>query len=75
VEIPSGEITYYPYLVKISSSTSCCARGAALLARPHVLVDFMVGGMSPAGPIRGNLECLRAGRRHLGAPLLDIALF
>ena len=45
---------------------------------PHVLVDFMMGGMSTTGPlavIRGNLECLRARRRHLGAPLLDAALF
>lgn len=45
---------------------------------PHVLVDFMMGGMSTTGPlavIRGNLECLRARRRHLGAPFLDAALF
>jgi glycosyltransferase len=45
---------------------------------PHVLVDFLVGGMSTTGPgavIRGNLECLRARRRHLGAPWLDAALF
>lgn len=45
---------------------------------PHVLVDFMVGGMSTTGPaavIRGNLECLRARQKHLGAPLLDMALF
>lgn len=44
---------------------------------PHVLVDFLVGGMSTAGPaavIRGNLECLRARQRHLGAPILDAAL-
>ena len=45
---------------------------------PHVLVDFLVGGMSTTGPgavIRGNIECLRARRRHLGTPLLDTALF
>lgn len=45
---------------------------------PHVLVDFMVGGMSTTGlaaVVRGNLECLRARRRHLGTPLLDMALF
>ena len=45
---------------------------------PHLLVDFMVGGMSTTGlgaVIRGNLECLRARRRHLGAPPLDTALF
>jgi hypothetical protein len=45
---------------------------------PHVLVDFMVGGMSTTGPaavIRGNLECLRARQKYLGAPLLDMALF
>jgi len=45
---------------------------------PHVLVDFMMGGMSTTGPlavIRGNLECLRARQRHLGAPLVDAALF
>ncbi len=45
---------------------------------PHVLVNFMVGGMSTRGlgaVIRGNLECLRSRRRHLGAPPLDVALF
>lgn len=45
---------------------------------PHVLVDFMVGGLSTTGPlavIRGNLECLRARQQHLGAPMLDAALF
>lgn len=45
---------------------------------PHVLVNFMVGGMSTRGltaVIRGNLECLRSRRRHLGAPPLDAALF
>ena len=45
---------------------------------PHILVDFMVGGMSTTGPlavIRGNLECLRARQRHMGTPLLDAALF
>jgi len=44
----------------------------------HVLVDFMVGGISTAGlgaVILGNLECLRARRRHLGSPLVDRALF
>lgn len=45
---------------------------------PHVLVNFMMGGMSTTGPlavIRGNLECLRARRRNLGTPLVDAALF
>lgn len=45
---------------------------------PHILVDFMVGGVSTTGlasVIRGNLECLRSRQRHLGAPLLDAALF
>lgn len=45
---------------------------------PHVLVNFMVGGMSTRGLgaiIRGNLECLRSRRRHLGVPPLDAALF
>ena len=45
---------------------------------PEVLVDFMMGGVSTAGPgavIRGNLECLRARRQHLNSPLLDAALF
>ena len=44
---------------------------------PHTLVDFMVGGISTAGPlavIRGNLECLRSRRRHLGTPWVDSAL-
>lgn len=45
---------------------------------PHVLVNFMVGGMSTRGlgaVIRGNLECLRSRRRNLGTPPLDAALF
>ena len=45
---------------------------------PHVLVNFMVGGMSTRGLgaiIRGNLECLHSRRRHLGVPPLDAALF
>jgi len=52
--------------------------GARSCYLPHVLVDFMVGGMSTTGPmavVRGNLECLRARQLHLGAPLLDMALF
>lgn len=43
----------------------------------HPLVDFMIGGLSTTGPaavIRGNLECLRSRRRHLGTPMLDAAL-
>lgn len=43
---------------------------------PRVLVDFMIGGRSTKGlsaVIWGNLECLRARRKHLGAPLLDAA--
>jgi glycosyltransferase len=45
---------------------------------PHVLVSFMMGGMSTRGigaVILGNLECLRSRRRHLGAPPLDAAFF
>ena len=45
---------------------------------PHTLVDFMVGGMSTRGlgaVIRGNLECLKARRKHLGTPPVDLALF
>lgn len=44
----------------------------------HALVNFMMGGISTTGPaavIRGNLECLRSRRRHLGTPMLDAALF
>lgn len=52
-------------------------QGATARYIPHALVDFMVGGLSTTGPgavIRANWECLRARRRHLGAPPLDIAL-
>ena len=45
---------------------------------PEILIDFLMGGVSTAGPaavIRGNLECLRARRQHLNAPMLDKALF
>jgi len=42
------------------------------------LIDFLVGGNSSGSiskVIRGNLECLRARQEHLGAPLVDAALF
>lgn len=45
---------------------------------PHTLVDFMVGGVSTTGicsVIRGNIECLRSRRRHLGSPVVDAAFF
>lgn len=43
---------------------------------PHTLVDFMVGGVSTTGfgaVWRGNVECLRARRKHLGTPPIDFA--
>lgn len=45
---------------------------------PRVLVDFQIGGISTRGlgvTIRGNLECLRSRREHLGAPPIDAAFF
>ena len=45
---------------------------------PHTLVDFTIGGVSTKNPmavILGNLECLRARRRHVQAPFIDVALF
>jgi glycosyltransferase len=45
---------------------------------PEVLADFQLGGLSSRSPmstIKANLECLRARRRVLGAPLVDLALF
>jgi glycosyltransferase len=52
--------------------------GARARYIPLVLIDFLMGGMSTTGPlavVRGNLECLRARQRHLGAPVIDAALF
>lgn len=45
---------------------------------PRVLIDFQLGGTSSrglAGALHQNLECLRARRRHLGAPMIDMAFF
>jgi glycosyltransferase involved in cell wall biosynthesis len=45
---------------------------------PSMLVDFMSGGSSTknfAAILKANLECLESRRRHLGAPLIDLALF
>jgi glycosyltransferase len=44
---------------------------------PHTLVDFKIGGASTKGwkqTIRINMECLRARRKHLRSPIVDIAL-
>lgn len=45
---------------------------------PRVFVDFQIGGISTRGlgvTIRGNLDCLRSRRQHLGAPPIDAAFF
>src|SRR6202158_1801407 len=45
---------------------------------PRVIADFQMGGISTRDwrvTIRGNLECLRSGRVHLNAPIIDAAFF
>jgi glycosyltransferase len=45
---------------------------------PEILIDFQLGGTSSnglAGALHQNLECLRARRRHMGAPVIDMAFF
>jgi glycosyltransferase len=45
---------------------------------PYTLVDFMHGGSTTETPLRyisGNLLCLKSRRRHIHAPLVDLALF
>jgi glycosyltransferase len=45
---------------------------------PDILVDFMHGGSTTETPLRyisGNLLCLKSRRRHIHAPLVDLALF
>ena len=45
---------------------------------PHPLIDFKVGGASTKGVsavVTANLDCLRSRRIHLGAGLVDLALF
>jgi len=45
---------------------------------PEILIDFQLGGTSSnglAGALHQNLECLRARRRHIGAPAIDMAFF
>jgi glycosyltransferase len=44
----------------------------------EILVDFQLGGLSSKSlrsALHQNIECLRARRRHIGAPLLDLAFF
>lgn len=57
-------------------------RGLELYARtvqyiPEILVDFQYGGRSTrsfSAYIAGNFNCLKSRRRHLHAPILDLAL-
>ena len=45
---------------------------------PEVLIDFQLGGTSSnglLGAFHQNVECLRARRRHMGAPIIDAAFF
>ena len=45
---------------------------------PKILVDFQLGGLSSKGlrsALHQNIECLRSRRRHMGAPIIDIAFF
>src|SRR6202795_501886 len=45
---------------------------------PRVIADFAMGGISTRGwrvTLRANLECLRARRAHLNAPIIDAAFF
>lgn len=45
---------------------------------PHTLINFTIGGKSTENlraVINGNLECLQSRREHLGAGILDLALF
>jgi glycosyltransferase len=45
---------------------------------PRLFADFQMGGISTRGwgvSLRGNLECLRSRRTHLGAPIIDAAFF
>jgi len=44
----------------------------------EILIDFQLGGKSSQGlrsAFHQNVECLRARRRHIGAPPLDLAFF
>src|SRR6266566_6681735 len=44
----------------------------------EILIDFQLGGLSSRGlrsALHQNIECLRARRRHIGAPPLDFAFF
>ena len=44
---------------------------------PYTLVDFMQGGISTNGLhryLQGNFQCLKSRRKHLHAPLVDLAL-
>jgi glycosyltransferase len=44
----------------------------------EILIDFQLGGLSSSSlrsALHQNIECLRARRRHIGAPPLDMAFF
>lgn len=52
--------------------------GVRIAYVPHVLADFMMGGLSTRdwrATLRGTLETLRSRRRHLAAPPVDAAVF
>ncbi len=62
----------YDYMLR---ALELYAQSTAYVQGP--LIDFLVGGSgSGFGPVLGaNLACLRSRRKHLGAPLLDLAFF
>lgn len=62
----------YDFMLRALETQRCRVRYI-----PDALVDFTMGGVSTTGPmavIRGNLECLRSRRLHLGTPIVDMAL-
>lgn len=78
----AAEVGFFDLNYKVSADYDFMLRALELRkarARyiPKTLVDFMSGGQSTKGLaaiMKANLECLRSRRRHLGAPIVDLAL-
>jgi glycosyltransferase len=71
-DLSYGSAADYDYMLR---ALELYADSAAYVSGP--LVDFLVGGTS-SGLKRvflANLGCLRSRRKHLGAPLIDLAFF
>jgi glycosyltransferase len=67
-----GNASDYDYMLR---ALELHAESSAYVPGP--LVDFLVGGASSGmkSVLLANIGCLKSRRKHLGAPLIDLAFF